>query len=72
MNSMSNGVSGSPLYKFHKGMKKALAIGVHVGGGRVMGYAAVPLSKHIETVKSSFTDTKKSKIPSKYLPIFVR
>ena len=30
-----------------------MAIGVHVGGGRVMGYAAVPLSNHFETIQSS-------------------
>ena len=54
MNSSSNGVSGSPLYKFDAGAKKALAIGVHVGGGQVMGYAAVPLSNHFETAKNAF------------------
>ena len=71
MNSTSNGVSGSPLYKINPDTKQALAIGVHVGGGRVMGYAAVPLSYHFKNAKISSTTPKTDKKPSKFLPMLI-
>ena len=66
MNTTSKGISGSPLYKFHPGMEKAQVIGVHVGGGRVMGNAAVPLSYHIKAPDSSFKKYTKEEYGGNY------
>ena len=45
----SPGQSGSPLYYVDPGQKKAFAVGVHVGGNRIIGNSAVPISNHMKT-----------------------
>ena len=72
MNTTSKGISGSPLYKFHADMEKAEVIGVHVGGGRVMGNEAIPLSYHFQTADSSFKKNTKENYDGKYKLIFIR
>ena len=72
MNTTDNGISGSPLYKLHAGMEKALVIGVHVGGSPVLGNAAVPVSYHLEPAENSFSSTDTSKSSGKNLDIIHR
>ena len=71
MDTTTKGISGSPLYKFDPDMKKALAIGVHVGGNRDTGNAAVPLWYHNELRETLHLYTDQNKITGKLLPIFI-
>ena len=48
-------------------MKRALVIGVHVGGSQNLGNASIPVSYHFEAAESSFSNTSTPKPSGKNL-----
>ena len=48
----SPGQSGSPLYYIDEDKKKAFVVATHVGGNRIIGNSAVPISNHMKTFKT--------------------
>ena len=48
----SPGQSGSPLYYIDDDKKKAFVVATHVGGNRIIGNSAVPISNHMKTFKT--------------------
>ena len=45
-------MSGSPLYFMDEKLQKAFAVGVHVGGSKIVANTAVPISYHMKTMES--------------------
>ena len=45
-------MSGSPLYFTDEKQQKAFAVGVHVGGSKILANTAVPISYHMKTIES--------------------
>ena len=48
----AKGMSGSPLFFMDKNRKKAIVVGVHVGGSKTIANCAVPISYHKETTET--------------------
>ena len=48
----ASGMSGSPLFFFDKNQKKAIVVGVHVGGSKIIANCAIPISYHMETTRT--------------------
>ena len=66
-------MSGSPLFLFDENQKKALVVGVHVGGSKTIANTAVPISYHKGTTEewseksSSRGNTFETMIPALYV-----
>ena len=69
----AKGMSGSPLFFIDKNQNKAMVVGVHVGGSKLVANWAVPISYHKETMeawseKSSSIGNVKELLISTFFP----